>query len=182
MEYSPEGQKKKASVMSLLLAAAGLILFLMSRVTPYPIILQGTAVALFVASIFILIRYRFTNYLFRVKENNYSDGEDHFRRYDFEAQRQQGTRPYVTECLMALDQIVCTERISRDDSLTAFKNRIIKKYGSVAFYFYTVSMSRPDRYAMIFDDDGVISCVVIETSDEMKDLIDRFVPERGEEE
>ncbi|MBR4933672.1 MAG: hypothetical protein IKZ03_04370 [Clostridia bacterium] len=175
MNYTPPHQKKQVrAVVGVLFAlAAVMYVFSVTQITS-PLILQLVSVVLLSAGTYILVRFRYTTITYSVRpvSTHSSDayGDDvnilPTSMVDFAVTRAQGQRSGNLEVLISLDKLVYVADV-KEGTLDSVR----KSFADVKTYVYTVSMTGGEKFALVFDDDGDKSCVVIEPDKVMKDYL-----------
>ena len=172
MNYTPPHQKKQVRTVTavLFVLAAVMYGFSLSGITS-PLVLQLVTVASLCAGTYILVRYRYTTVTYSIRPRNSHSSEEYGddigilppSMVDFAVTRAQGQRSGNLEVLISLDKLVAVEDV-KDGVLDSIRSR----FKGVKVYVYTVSLTGGDRSAIVFDDDGDVSCVVTELNSEMK--------------
>ena len=138
-----------------------------------PLPLQIICMGCLCASIYILVRFYFTGITYILKSN---DSKGDIRSLpsdavDFCVIRSQGKREGITECLLSMDRLVSVCDFT-DESIKTLS----EKHGKLSVYYYTVSMFKGKRQALIFDDDEAMLCIIIEADDSFISVLSGFIP------
>ncbi|MCQ2456381.1 MAG: hypothetical protein MJ096_03405 [Clostridia bacterium] len=173
MKYTPDGDGRKAGIISVIAVVLALVLYAFSlsgAVSPLP--LQLATFALFIAAAYVLVRYRFTTVTYIVRphsENVDGYGESIYSlpasMLDFAVVRAQGKREGALECLLSLDLLTGVEKFTDPETVR-------QKHKGAKIYYYTVSMKKSDCSVLVFDDAGEVSCLVIETDEKMRKFLE----------
>lgn len=173
MKYTPDGDGKKAGIISGVAVALALVLYAFScsgAASPLP--LQLLTFALFIAAAYVLVRYRFTTVTYIIRPHsrsvdNYGEsiGSLPASMLDFAVIRAQGKREGALECLLSLDLLVSVEKFTDAETLR-------RKYKGAKLWYYTVSMKKASRSVLVFDDGGEVSCIVTEPDEKMRTFLE----------
>ena len=172
MTYTPSPKRRFVNVVTAALLVPALAAYMFSvSGTGHPLPLQLAALVLVCTAVYILIRYRFTRITYRIRPRSASDADRYGddvaamppEAVDFVIEKAQGQRPGAVECMISLVNLVEV----RDIDGGSWRAEVRHDYPGVSLYIYTVSLGRVERQALIFDDGGVLSCVVTELSPEM---------------
>lgn len=175
MNYTPPHQKKQVrTVVGVLFALAAVTyVFSLMQITS-PMILQLVSVILLCAGTYILVRYRYTTVSYSIRPRSTHSADEYGDdinvlppfMVDFAVTRAQGQRSGNLEVLISLDKLVYATDV-KEGILDNIRNR----FSGVKTYVYTMSLADGKKFALVFDDDGDKSCVVIEPSGEMREYL-----------
>ena len=174
MKFIPVPQKRRALTLSLVLALIGITAFMLSsiKILP-PILLQLVALGCICAGTYISIRYCFTEitYILRTRGGEGAAlSAMTLEDIDFCVTKAQGKREAVTECLLSLD------KLSRIDEFTdGYVSAVRREHPDVKLFYYTVSMVKAKKYALIFEDGDDVYCIVVEDCDNLIATLSQFI-------
>lgn len=172
MTHTPNPNRRgvNITVSALLIPALVAYVFSLSDyVSPLP--LQLAALILVCGAVYILIRYRFTRitYILRPRDTSAVSqyGNDiadmPAESVDFVIEKAQGNRQGAVECMISVDRLAAV----RDVCGSSWRTEIRQEFPGASLYIYTVFLGRSERQALIFNDGGIVSCIVTELSEEM---------------
>ncbi len=142
MKYEPKQKGKKAEKISLILFFVAIVTVYLANavVDAMQWILQSATVLLLGVFVYILVRWRFTNFMYEIKAKSKMEtvlfGEIPASRLQFYVHRSQGKRGYTAEFLCDVSAIESIEPLSDN----------VPKKGK-RFVFYR-NMSGENRYVM----------------------------------
>lgn len=164
MLYYPKKQPKKATVISLLLYAGAIILFIISGFLAPKLAYQLGALVLVAIAIFFTSRYILTDYKYVIK-----DAEKATDKIGFTIVKVNGKR----EAVMANFDLISAYAFEKCKKISAFE----KKHGKVnKFYGYTSNLSSPDTYMLGIEFNGLKVLFAIEANEEFAEQIHIRIP------
>ncbi len=155
------------------LLLVGLVCYLASGLgVTAPLPLQIICLVCVCAAAYILVRFKLTSTTYMLRRREGSADEDDL---DFCVSRGQGQRAETLECVLSLKCLkdaVVLEKGGLD--------RIREANKGIKVYSYTASLKPKERLALVFDDDGELSCIIIEPDARLRDVLLQFSKENKE--
>jgi len=185
MRFSPT-QKNPTKLNAALVAAfvIGTLLYVLSSALPsgFPVprfVFAALGVCCFVAGIFLLLRYRMTNfdYILRPRSDEpvenlplASDGFPMPEELDLVVYKGMGSRPAAMECVLSLGDLVAVCRVGGEYTK---KSAVAAKYqkDGFVFYDYTLTFLPSESVEAVFIDGSRYVGVILESGNEIADYL-----------
>ena len=169
MNYSPLPQKKQAGALSAALFAVAIGAYGTSLlVEHYTLIFRLVTLTFSVAAIYVMVRYLYTGFVYTLSPRDGAGSIEYLSpsEIDFSVTVARGSTRRNLECLLSLD---CLAEVRECGD--GYAEELRRDYKNVKFYYYTMALkpAKGERIALVFDDGGEVSVIVIEPDGKMED-------------
>ena len=172
MNYSPKQENKNVTAIVVTLIAVGLAAYLLPNfVEIRAVFCQSIAMLCLVVSVFILVRYKTTSFIYTVRlRSRLHDDEDadaafaeaqhditqvNPRYLDFIVSKKQGSRDANMECVLGLSDLIEAWDIAPEaesKKVSEAMDAARKQYKTVNLYDYTLTMGLKNSLLLLFRD------------------------------
>lgn len=184
MKYVPVSEGNNPDILAILCLIAAAIAGASSHlVQQYTWFFQLLMLIFLTVGLYVAVRYKLIRYEYRIEMRNAKEtmGDINYElaartlmnrqpeEMEFSVWKQQGKQKQRVECRFYLNELVAVEHMAVPRKR---RKEILRSYGEIHLYTYTVSMDPPSPYLLVFAADGYGKVgVMIEAEDTLAALM-----------